>query len=220
MAAVLTVMTALDLAVLPSHATTRVAAAAEAMPWFHQQLRSDCEAAALRMVLAARGVTAEDLGILSRIGVDRVHPEFGHSGLRSGDPFRAFVGDPNGSEHKGTGYGVYAPPVARAARSYGLTVLAEGGGLTPAQLRVLIAAGHLAVIWTDFRWQYHKVHWYRAWDGNSVPYAGPVEHAVTVTGFSGDTVWVNDPYRGRYRIGLGAFTHGYATFGDMAVVVR
>ncbi|MFI8461562.1 hypothetical protein [Kitasatospora sp. NPDC085464] len=63
------------------------------------------------MVLAANGVRADGQHILDRIGVDRDHPEFGHSGPKSGDPYVAFVGDPDGSETYGTGSDVHSPPV-------------------------------------------------------------------------------------------------------------
>lgn len=79
------------------------------VPLYYQQLNNDCEASALRMMLAAHGIQADDQAILKHIGVDLVHNRFGRSGPNSGDPYRAFVGDPNGSESDGTGYGVYYP---------------------------------------------------------------------------------------------------------------
>ncbi|MFI9365673.1 C39 family peptidase [Kitasatospora sp. NPDC053057] len=192
---------------------------ATGVPYYHQQLNDDCEAASLRMVLAARGVQADDQQILDRIGVDRAHPEFGHSGPRSGDPYRAFVGDPDGSETAGTGYGVYSPPVAGAARSYGLTVLQDGEGVSVQQLKDQLAAGHPAIVWVDYLWRHLATTTYTAYDGRSVPYAGPAEHTVVVTGFSGGRVSVNDPARGRTTVSEQDFADGYATYGQMAVVI-
>ncbi|MFF9647061.1 C39 family peptidase [Kitasatospora aureofaciens] len=192
---------------------------AASVPYYGQQLNDDCEAAALRMVLAARGVQANDQQILDRIGVDREHPEFGHSGPRSGDPYRAFVGDPDGSETDGSGYGVYSPPVAAAARSYGLTVLQDGEGVSVQQLKDQLAAGHPAIVWVDYLWRHLASTPYTAYDGRSVPYAGPAEHTVVVTGFGGGRVSVNDPARGRTTVSEQDFADGYATYGQMAVVV-
>ncbi|WP_377267977.1 C39 family peptidase [Peterkaempfera sp. SMS 1(5)a] len=196
------------------------ARSAVTVPWYHQQLRNDCEAGALRMVMAARGRHAGDRAILRRIGVDRVHYRFGHSGPLSGDPFRAFVGDPDGSELAGTGFGVYYPPVAAAARSYGLGVIAAGQGVGPARLRSEVSRGHPAVVWVDYLWRHLRTRWYTAYNGRRIPYAGPAEHTVVVTSFSGGRVAVNDPSRGRYTVSEAAFTAGYATYGDMAVIVR
>ncbi len=200
--------------------TTPAAAAGSVVPWYRMQLRNDCEASALRMVLAARGVHAGDQAILGRIGVDRVHHRFGRSGPLAGNPFRAFVGDPNGSEVAGTGFGVYAPPVAAAARSYGLAVLAAGQGISPATLRAQVTRGHPAIVWVDYLWRRVATRWYTAYDGRRVPYAGPAEHTVVVTGFPGGRVTVNDPSRGRLTLSRSAFDAAYATYGNMAVIVR
>lgn len=111
--------------------TPLASAASAAVPVFGQQLGNDCEATSLRMVLAARGVQVSDQDVLGRIGVDLAHPQAGVSGPLSGDPFRAFVGDPGGSEAAGTGFGVYYPPIAQAAQSYGLSTAAAGQGISP-----------------------------------------------------------------------------------------
>src|SRR2546421_8118708 len=117
------------------------------VPMYGMQLSNDCEAASLRMVLAARGVQATDEAILNQIGVDRVHYQFGQSGSLSGNPFRAFVGDPNGSETVGTGFGVYSPPGTTAAQHYGLGILVAGQGIPLEQLRTQVAEGHPAIVW-------------------------------------------------------------------------
>ncbi|MCX4751367.1 C39 family peptidase [Kitasatospora sp. NBC_01287] len=190
------------------------------VPLYYQQLGNDCEAAALRMMLAAHGIAVQDQQILDRIGVDRVHGEFGHDGPNSGDPFKAFVGDPDGSENEGTGYGVYDPPVAAAARAYGAKVAFTGQGLTPARLRAHVQAGRPAIVWVDYLWRKRPDHPYTAYDGRSVLYAGPAEHAVVVTGYTDLAVTINDPARGHLTVARGDFEAGYATYGDMAVVLE
>ncbi|MFI5648872.1 C39 family peptidase [Kitasatospora sp. NPDC051705] len=195
------------------------AVAATSVPFYAQQLNNDCEATALRMVLAARGVKTEDQDVLDKIGVDRDHPEFGHSGPRSGDPNVAFVGDPDGSEVDGTGFGVYAPPVANAARAYGLTVDQSGSGIAVQTLKDALAAGHPAIVWVDYLWRHLRSTTYTAYDDVKVLYAGPAEHAVVVTGFGNGTVSINDPARGRTTVSERDFENGYATYGRMAVVV-
>jgi uncharacterized protein YvpB len=224
-----TSITALGLGATPSRSITprlavsasppRIATSALAVPLYAMALRNDCEATALRMVLAARGVSTTDQAILARIGVDRAHPQFGRSGPLSGNPFRAFVGDPNGSEVAGTGFGVYHPPVAAAARSYGVGVLAAGQGVSVAQLQTQVTQGHPAIVWVDYLWRRMATTSYTAYDGTRVPYAGPAEHVVVVTGFSGGTVTINDPGRGRLSIPLSSFVGAYATYGNMAVIV-
>lgn len=199
--------------------TPLASAASAAVPVFGQQLGNDCEATSLRMVLAARGVQVSDQDVLGRIGVDLAHPQAGVSGPLSGDPFRAFVGDPGGSEAAGTGFGVYYPPIAQAAQSYGLSTAAAGQGISPAQLRSAVAAGHPAIVWVDYNWRDVAAGSYTAYDGRVVPYAGPSEHTVVVTAVSNGQYLVNDPARGQLQISEAAFDAGYASYGDMAVIV-
>ncbi|MER6350466.1 C39 family peptidase [Streptomyces sp. NPDC001634] len=190
------------------------------VPLYGMQLSNDCEAAALRMVLASRGIQTGDQAILNRMGLDQTHYQFGRSGSMSGNPFRTFVGDPNGSEKSGTGFGAYYPPVAAAARSYGLGVRAAGQGVSLGQLQAQVAQGHPAIAWVDYLWRRAATTSYTAYDGARVPYAGPAEHTVVVTGFSGNNVTVNDPARGKLSIPLSSFAAAYATYGNMAVVLH
>ncbi|MFB7667137.1 C39 family peptidase [Kitasatospora sp. NPDC056138] len=190
------------------------------VPQYQQQLGNDCEAAALRMVLAARGVLVGDQDVLARIGTDLVHYQAGVSGPQAGDPFRAFVGDADGSEAAGTGFGVYYPPVAQAAQSYGLSLDAAGQGISPDRLRAEVSAGHPAVVWVDYNWRSLAASSYTAYDGRQVPYAGPSEHSVVVAAVGDGQVLVNDPARGQSWMSDATFDAGYATYGNMAVIVE
>ncbi|MFC1430750.1 C39 family peptidase [Streptacidiphilus sp. N1-3] len=199
-------------AALPTSRSMRV-------PMDRQQEANDCEAAALRMVLAYRGHRRSDRQLLGSIGVDLKHPHFGYSGRTSGDPYRAFVGSPDGSESRGTGYGVFYPRIAAAARANGGTVLVAQQNYSPAKLYLQLRAGHPAVVWIDYLWRAKKSRNYRAYDGRMIPYAGPAEHAVTLVGVTPHGVYVNDPARGHYWISKAKFQAGYSTYHDMAVVV-
>jgi hypothetical protein len=60
---------------------------------------------------------------------------------------------------------------------------------------------------------------YIAFDGTSVPYAGPVEHSVTVAGVNPTSILINDPDAGQYWIPKSTFESAYATYNQMAVVL-
>ena len=200
-------------AVIPS------AAADASVPAYRQQQGNDCEASALRMVLAARGRAVSDADVLGRIGVDLVHRRFGVSGPLSGDPYRAFVGSPDGSELAGSGYGVFAARVGDVAQSYGLRVLEAGEGIGVADLYRQVSAGHPAIVWVDYLWRQMPQSYYTAYDGRRIPYEGPAEHTVVLVAVRGAEVRVNDPARGVRWVAKSDFERGYHTYHDMAVIV-
>ena len=61
---------------------------------------------------------------------------------------------------------------------------------------------------------------YVAFDGRTIPYAGPVEHAVTVSGVTPTTVTINDPDFGQYTIARAVFENAYAVYNQMSVIVN
>ncbi len=186
------------------------------VPWYHQQYVLSCEEASLRMALAYRGVGVSDQQVLNQIGIDWTHYWAGPGG---GDPFRSFVGDSNGSEIANTGYGTYWPTIQGAAGAFGGAVV-QAGNLSPATVYSQVLQGHPTITWVTFDWGTPGRRDYIAYDGVSIPYAGPDEHAVVVAGVTPDSVLVNDPDRGQYWISKGQFEPAYGVYGNMAVVIR
>jgi uncharacterized protein YvpB len=184
------------------------------VPWYHQQYSLSCEEASLRMALAYRGIGVSDQQVLNQIGIDWTHYWAGPGG---GDPFRSFVGDPNGSEIANTGYGTYWPTIQAAAGAFGGGVV-QAGNLPPSTVYSRVLQGHPTITWVTFDWGTPARHDYTAYDGASIPYAGPDEHAVVVVGVTPDSVLVNDPDRGRYWVSKNQFEPAYSVYGDMAVV--
>src|SRR5205814_3231112 len=100
--------------------------------YFAQTHPLSCEAAALQMALSHEGLTPSQDDILALIPVDS-QPD--------ADPFTAFVGDVNGSEVDGSGYGTYYPTIASAAHQLGGRVLWSVRGSAPARSIKLCARG-------------------------------------------------------------------------------
>ncbi|TMC45753.1 MAG: hypothetical protein E6J25_02025, partial [Chloroflexi bacterium] len=152
------------------------------VPWYHQAYVLSCESAALRMALAYQRIATTDRAVLDIIGHDLRGPVFDSSGMHWGNPFATFVGNVNGSEVALTGYGTYYPTIAHAATVLGGRVLRSGQNISPADLYDAILSGHPAVVWVTYHWVKLTRKDYVAFDGKTVPYAGPGEHAVTVVG--------------------------------------
>ena len=188
-----------------------------AVPWYHQQESLTCEEAALRMVLAYFGTAVSEQQILNVEGVDLTHYWTGPGG---GDPFNDFVGNPNGSEIANTGYGAYWTPIQRAAAAFGGNVRWAGQGLSPNDVYSAVLAGWPVIFWMPYNWDTPGRNDYVAYDGRTIPYAGPEEHAMVVTGVTPTSVEVNDPDRGQYWVSDSTFVSNYAVYGDMAVVIQ
>ncbi|HKF78013.1 MAG TPA: C39 family peptidase, partial [Candidatus Dormibacteraeota bacterium] len=134
-----------------------------AVPWYHQQYNLSCEESSLSMVLAFFGHPTTEQQIFGYVTIDSAHPAAGVPG--GGDPYVAFVGDPNGSEVLQTGYGVYWPRIAAAAGYFGAAVSQTGEGVAPAAIYAAVRAGHPALVWVTFDLRPHPRNDYQAWDG-------------------------------------------------------
>jgi hypothetical protein len=137
-----------------------------------------------------------------------------------GDPYTSFVGNVYGSEPNFSGYGVYYPPVAAAARQYGANAVA-GTGWTVASIEAQVQQGNAVIAWVNRYFEPSGVRYWTAWDGRSVPYTTE-EHTVVVVGFDtgAGTVTVLDVANGtRHTFSEPSFAAMLTTFNGMAVAV-
>jgi uncharacterized protein YvpB len=166
------------------------------VPVYAQQHPSSCEAAALRMALAYRGVNDIDSSIVQKMGYS---PRFKDKATNSwDDPNAMYVGNIDGSQSRYEAYGAYAAPVAKAARAYGRAAEVHYG-ITPQLIAQQVYSGNPVVIIGTVS---HMSPLPISWSGpNGVVHAWMGEHARTVIGVAGQAdnpigFWVNDPYRG------------------------
>ncbi|HXA29129.1 MAG TPA: C39 family peptidase [Candidatus Angelobacter sp.] len=203
---------------LPAQAASNRIAA----PVLQQQHSLSCEAAALRIALAAKGIDVSEDWILNAIGADLRGPVMqGGNVVQWGDPYATFVGNVNGSEPGYTGYGVYAPPIAFAAGLAGASATAMSG-VDPQTLYQQVMNGNPVVVWVVNHLGTTSLRTWTAWDGRSVPYSVG-EHAMALVGvnFDDGTVTLGDPGNGsQFTIDMAKFENSFASFGKMAVVVR
>lgn len=189
------------------------------VPWYHQAFELSCEEASLRMALASEGIATTDSAILNIIGNDLRPAYFDKTGLHWGDPFATFVGNVNGSEVALTGYGTYYPTIAHAAAVLGGHVLRSGQGIPASDVYQAVLHGHPVVAWVTYKWVLLHRNDYVAFDGRTVTYAGPGEHAVVVVGVTPTRVLINNPWSGPEWISKTTFEPVYGTYDDMAVIL-
>lgn len=202
-------------AALASVFTTEVSQAILPIAIDYQDQALSCEAAALKMALAGKGVKVTERDIMKLVGYDPTP----HRGNVWGDPNKAFVGLITGRQNT-TGYGVHWDPIAAAARHW--RPATAFSGWTPVRLAAEIAKGNPVVIWGVIGrsyadpWKTTSGKTIKAWKG---------EHARTVVGFVGPaeapTAFViNDPYVGRITWTTATLISNWSTFGNSGVVVE
>lgn len=174
-----------------------------------------CEAAALKMALANKGVQVSENDIMARVPTNGVH----RSGNVWGDPYLEFVGDINGKQNS-TGYGVYWGPIAAAGNAWRSSEAFTGWSIQ--QLTAEIQRGNAVVVWGVYGNGYRD-DWVTP-EGKSI-YAWKGEHARTVIGFVGtpdnpQRIILNDPYDGRISWTRARFEQDWGIFGNAGVVVR
>ena len=178
-----------------------------------------CEEAATSMALTHQGIALSQDEILAEVGADRRAMYVDAYGrVRWGNPYETFVGNVNGSESNYTGFGTFYPPLVRVAKAHGARILAYGS-MSAATVYARVIAGHPVVAFSTWDWQWHPRRDYLSFDGQWVPWIGPVyaSHVYTVVGVSPSQVLVNDPIRGQYWISKAAFQAGYSDFQEAIV---
>jgi uncharacterized protein YvpB len=98
-------------------------------------------------------------------------------------------------------------------------VLRSGQNILPAELYNAVLTGHPAVVWVTYHWVRLARKDYVAFDGRTVTYAGPGEHAVTVVGVQPNRVLINNPSTGVEWIDKPTFEAVYAIYDHMAVIL-
>ena len=187
--------------------------------FIYQNHPLSCEEAATSMALTHQGIYVSQDQVLAEIGADRRGMYVDAYGrVRWGNPYETFVGNVNGSESNYTGFGTFYPPLVRVAKAHGARILAYGS-MSAATVYARVIAGHPVVAFATWDWQWHPRRDYLSFDGQWIPWIGPVyaSHVYTVVGVSPGQVLVNDPIRGQYWISKAAFEAGYSDFNEAIV---
>ena len=187
--------------------------------FIYQNHPLSCEEAATSMALTHQGIYVSQDQILNEIGADlRAKSVDAQGRVRWGNPYQTFVGNVNGSESNYTGFGTFYPPLVRVAKAHGANILAYGS-MSAATIYARVIAGHPVVAFSTWDWAWHPRRDYLSFDGQWIPWIGPVyaSHVYTVVGVSSSQVLVNDPIRGQYWISKGAFEAGYSDFNEAIV---
>ena len=167
------------------------------VPYYKQVFTQSCEAASLRMALAYRGIHDSDWNILQKFGYNPRPRDLERNVWD--DPNQQFVGDVKGNQGAGTGWGVYAGPVARAASQYGRGTSVAHGANAPFVAQQ-IHAGNPVIAWGVWRLG-AKIESWTTPAGRTV--SGPIPmHVRLIVGVRGEPhdpigFYVHDPIVGQ-----------------------
>jgi uncharacterized protein YvpB len=171
-----------------------------------QSLPLDCEARSAVDWAAFFGTAIDELEFFGRIPV-------------SDNPNEGFVGSVRGAwgNLPPKGYGVYAGPVAKLLREYGVAAYAYRG-LTWEQVRAELAAGRPVFVWVvGHIWRSTPVT--MTVESGETILAARLEHTVILIGYSSNMATLLDG-SAKYSVPIQAFLDSWGTLGGMAIIGR
>jgi uncharacterized protein YvpB len=191
------------------------------IPPVAQGLPLDCESAALEEATIAKGHDVSQYTIFNDLPKEPGSATWSNNQLIAwGDPYTGFVGNVYGSESRGTGYGVYDPPLVQEADNLGFHAVGIESG-PASEVFTYVAMGDPVLIITSFTYEPVPTWHWSAPDGRSVPY-NLTDHAVTVVGVNAQqgTVTIDDVADGLLKtFSMARFTAFWQAYLDMAVIL-
>jgi uncharacterized protein YvpB len=173
-------------------------------PVYKQQRSLSCESSAAAMAANFYGIGLSEERILAALPL--------HD-----NPHRGFRGDVDGAYGGLLDYGVYAEPIRQALTQWGLEVEHLSGGID--EIKRHIQQGRVVIAWITYDLQVQSPTQVTTSDGQVVTLV-PYEHAVLVTGYNRDGLWVNDPFAGIQTFYRGQdFARSFSYLGNMGLVV-
>lgn len=186
-----------------------------AAPAIAQDLRDNCETAALQVLLATTGVRVDQLTLQRELPQSLpVNPRDSPSGVVWGDPDAGFVGRADGTGPWG-GFGVYPGPLADLAARHGRR-LRDLTGESPQEIYRTLLQGRAVMVWVGL-----GDGPYRDWIG---PSGRPIrvnlnEHTVVLHGVRRDgSLAVVNVLKGTHEIWTRSrFEHAWGLLGRRAL---
>jgi uncharacterized protein YvpB len=173
-------------------------------PIYRQAHSLSCESSAAAMAANFFGVGVNEETIVGALP-------------RHDNPHLGFRGNIDGPYGGIEDYGVYAEPIRQILAQFGLEVEHFTGGID--EIRAQIRRGRVVIAWVTYNLQDQTPQQVTTSDGQIVTLI-PYQHAVLVTGYNPNGLWLNDPYSGTQSFAPEAdFQRSFAYLGNMALVV-
>lgn len=180
------------------------------------ELPTGCEATALTMLLKYYGVNVTKQDVANKL--PRVALPYYKNNIRyGGDPNKGFVGNP----YSGSSYGVFEKPILEIINKYLPNRAEDLTGKTLSQLLEYVKNGKPVMIWATINMQ--NIIYRQSWNletGTLFRWPGR-EHAVVITGYDTNYIYLNDPYTGSERkYKREVVENRYNALGKRAVAIK
>lgn len=166
------------------------------VPFYRQEHSATCAVASLRMLLAYRGISTSEMDIVGRMGYNPRPMDKSTNPATWDDPNEMFVGNIDGKTSD-TAAGPDAPPVVKAAQSYGRgSFMATGVSVN--WMASQLAKGNLIVMFGSTKYNNSYISWLTP--SGRITKMHTSSHCRAVIGFKGEPdapvgFWINDPLK-------------------------
>jgi len=154
------------------------------------ELKNGCEVTSLTMLLQWAGINVNKMTLAAEVAKDPTPYTVDNGVIHWGNPNVGFVGDITGQN---IGYAVYHGPILQLANKYHAATDLSGQSFD--QVLSHVAAGSPVLVITSFTFQpIPGSDWHTVISPEGAYQMSYNEHAVVITGFNTDFVWINNPY--------------------------
>lgn len=184
------------------------------------ELPRGCEVTSLAMLLQFKGVDVNKMELAKRINRDETPYQIKRNGdIHFGDPSVGFVGDMYSFDKPGLG--VYHGPIYELANEYIPNAWEDLTGSDFSEVEKAIADEKpVWVIVTSTFDTVEEKYWTEWHTKQGVIKVTKKEHAVIITGYDENSVYVNDPLAQKNRkLDKKAFIRGWEQFGSQAITL-
>jgi len=179
------------------------------------QLKNGCEVTSLTMILQWAGINVDKMTLADQVAKDTTPYSTVDGQIHWGNPNVGFVGDITGQN---IGYAVYHGPILQLAHRYHNAIDLTGQSFD--QVLSHVTAG--SPVWVITSFTFEPVTDWQTVISPEGPYRLSFnEHAVVITGFDNDYVWINNPYSDikDQQVARAGFQTAWQQFGNQSIVL-
>lgn len=187
----------------------------------YPELPRGCEVTSLAMLLQYRGIDVGKMTLAKEVKKDTTEYTLDQKGrIHYGNPYDGFVGDMYNA--KKNGYGVYHGPIAELSKKYKEKETIDLTGIEFEDMLYFVEQGNPVWIITNGTYKSLDDSYFEIWHTpTSIVKTTKKLHSVLITGFTNDTIYINDPLYGKANRELNRenFKAAWEQMGNQAVTI-